>query len=469
MTTSPSGQAQTAGRPALLTREQRHAAGKALRATVSRESLAALRFEKGRDPLPILQASDAGRVSNLVPERYRRMGASPFAFYRGAAALMAADLAHAPRIGLPVQACGDCHLMNFGAFSSPEGNVLFDINDFDETSPNVDFIVDLQRLAGSVAVAAEAAGMTEKKAYALTASTVAAYRDFMSFLAEEDPLAVWRTRMTLDDQVKGFGDDDLETKVLETLSKAEKKGKASSEQPIVFTGPDGHPRFIDKAPNLFHVGADGVPVSDVVTPALIEGYRATLLPERAMLLDRYRLVDAAFKVVGVGSVGTFCAVALMATSDGETLILQIKQAGDAAVAALAPAVAQPAPAGRRVVDGQRALQAASDIFLGWTSDASGRQFYVRQLKNRRLGSLGELIEGKALPAYAALCGRTLARAHARTGDAATIDGYIGGSDALDEALAEFAVAYARQTVLDHARLVGSGLVPQAAVPVAKAA
>ncbi len=470
MTSSPAGPREAA--PPLLSREQRHDAGKALRSVVSRESLADFAGDPGRDPLPILTASDSLRVANLVPERYRRMAASPFAFYRGAAALMAHDLAASPRIGLPVQACGDCHLLNFGAFSSPEGNVLFDINDFDETAPGVDFVVDLKRLAASVAVAAGFAGLPDKKAHALAVATVAAYRDFMSFLADQSPLDIWQTRMNLDDQVKGLGDADLETKVLETLLKAERKGKTSIEQPIFETGSDGRLRFVDKAPNVSHLAPDGQPVSNVLSPALLEAYKATLLPERAMLLDRYRLEDVAFKVVGVGSVGTYCAVGLMATADGETIILQLKQALDAAVACLAADAAPGGPpamnAGRRVVEGQRALQAASDIFLGWTQDAEGQQFYLRQLKNRRLGSLGELIAGKALPAYAALCGRTLARAHARTGDPAAIDGYIGGSDTLDEALGEFAVGYARQTVLDHAKLAASKLA-LGAEPPAKAA
>lgn len=451
----------TDARSHLLGREQRKAAGKALRAVVSRESHAEFTVDPGRDPLPVLTASDGARVAGLVPERYKRMAASPFAFYRGAAALMAHDLGGAPRIGLPVQACGDCHLLNFGAFSSPEGNVLFDINDFDETHPGVDFIVDLKRLAASVAVAAGNAGMPDKKAAALAATTVKAYRDFMSFLAERSPLEVWQTRMDLDAQVEGLGDADLETRILESLLKAEKKGKSAAEQPHLETGPDGSPRFIEKPPFVTHADADGHPVGHVLSAAALAAYKATLLPERAMLLDRYALGDVAFKVVGVGSVGTFCAVGLMLTPDGEQVILQLKQALPSVMAGLADAPAAPAHQGRRVVDGQRALQAASDIFLGWTQDERGRQFYLRQLKNRRLGSVAELMAGKALPAYATLCGRTLARAHARTGDPAAITGYVGKSEVLDEALATFAMRYASQTVLDHGKLAGSDLVPRA--------
>lgn len=452
----------TAQASSLLTRAQRTAAGKALRATLSRESHADFKVDPHRDPLPILTASDPGRVQSLVPERYKRMGTSPFAFYRGAAALMAHDLANVPRIGLAVQACGDCHLMNFGAFSSPEGNVLFDINDFDETCPGVDFIVDLKRLTASVAVAAQDAGLGDKKAQALAMSTVAAYRDFMSFLAERSPLDIWQTRMDLKAQIDGLGDADLQTKVLAKLFKAERSGKTAADYPVTEDGEGVDARFADKPPMVFHVGPDGQPVGEVLSGDTFAAYLETLQPERATLLRKYALRDVAFKVVGVGSVGTFCAVGLMVTADGDQIVLQLKQAWDSVVAPLGAPPPAGAHAGKRVVDGQRALQAASDIFLGWTQDRQGRQFYMRQLKNRRLGSIGEVIEGKALAAYATLCGRTLARAHARTGDAAMIDGYIGASDVLDRALATFAMSYASQTVLDHAKLVASGLVPMPA-------
>ena len=441
-----------------LTREQRKSAGKALREVVARASHANFIVDPHRDPLAILTASDHVRVPSLVPERYKRMAVSPFTFYRGAAALMAHDLASSPHIGLPVQACGDCHLMNFGAFSSPEGNVLFDINDFDETLPGVDFVVDLKRLATSVAVAAQDAGQPDKRSQALAAATVKAYRDFMSELAEHSPLEIWQTRMDLQVQVDGLGDANLETKIIGSLLKAEKKQKGSSEQPHLEADDDGHTHFIDKPPFVFHIDAEGQPVGRVLSPETLKDYKTTLLPERAMLLDHYALRDVAFKVVGVGSVGTFCAIGLMETADGEQIILQLKQALDSAIAALAPGAAAGPQQGKRVVEGQRAMQAASDIFLGWTQDQSGRHFYLRQLKNRRLGSIGELIESKALPAYATLCGRTLARAHARTGDPAMISGYVGKSDELDEAIASFAISYASQTVLDHTKLLESDLV-----------
>ena len=441
----------------LKTRAERTEAGKALRNVVPREAHAQFSVDEHRDPLPILTAGDALRVPSLVPERYRRMGQDPFAFYRGGAALMAHDLLPQPRIGLPVQACGDCHLMNFGCFSSPDGDVLFDINDFDETHPGVDFIVDLKRLVASVAVAAAAAGLAEKKAQALSQATAKAYRDFMSFLAGEAPLDVWQTRMDLKDQLAGLSDKNLETSILDKLLKAERKGKDAAEVPDIA---EHGLVFEDETGKVFHTLPDRTQVKRILTEGARRIYEATLAPERAMLLRRYALVDVAFKVVGVGSVGTYCVVGLWATADGEQMILQMKQAEASAIAGFAPGALKASHQGKRVVDGQRAMQAAPDPFLGWTQDDTGRHFYVRQLKNRRLGAIGGLMETKALPAYATLCGRTLARAHARTGDPAMISGYLGGSDATDVALAQFAMAYARQTVADHAKLVASPLMPK---------
>ena len=440
----------------LKTREERLADGRGLRNVVPREAHAQFSVDTDRDPLPILTAGDAVRVPSLVPERYKRMGVNPFAFYRGAAALMAHDLLPMPRIGLPVQACGDCHLMNFGVFASPEGAVLFDINDFDETHPGVDFIIDLKRLVASVAVAAAAAGLPEKKAQALAQATSKAYRDFMIELAKQTPLEVWQTRMDLKVQLDDL-DDTLKTSLLEKLLKAEKKGKDSDEAPDIA---EHGLAFEDEDGKIFHTLPDGTPVKTVFTADARRIYEATLLPERAMLLRRYALVDVAFKVVGVGSVGTYCAVGLWATADGEQMILQVKQADVSAVAGFAPGALKASHQGKRVVDGQRAMQAGPDPFLGWTQDDQGRHFYVRQLKNRRLGAIGGLMETKALPAYATLCGRTLARAHARTGDPAMISGYLGGSETIDDALAQFAMAYARQTVADHEKLVASPLMPK---------
>lgn len=442
-----------------LPRAVRFDLGKALRETVPREGHADFTPNPHRDPLPVLTASDARRVPYLVPERYRRMSESAFTFYRGAAAVMAHDLAPLPRPGIPVQACGDCHLFNFGAFLTPEGRVLFDINDFDETYPGVDFTVDLKRLCASIAVAAQNAGLGDKKAQAIAQSAAHAYRLFMADFAAKSPLDVWRTSLDLASELDMLDDQDLETKIISTLVKAEKKSKPANDFPDFSVTKAGAMVINDKPPAIFHVGADGEPVHRVLNAAALEHYHATLLPDRRLLLARYILRDVAFKVVGVGSVGTYCAVGLFATPDNEPLILQLKQAWDSVVAPLAGAPVPFDNQGQRVVEGQRAMQAASDPFLGWTKDETGREFYFRQLKNRRLGSLAELIESKSIAGYAALCGRTLARAHARTGDPAVISGYLGKTAVMDEALGQFAIAYAAQTVSDHATLLASSLVP----------
>ncbi len=444
--------------PALLSRAERYTAGKALRRVLPREEQAACP-DVQRDPLMLLTASDPQRVQALVPERYRRMAASAFAFYRGAAAIMAHDLMGLPSLGIAVQACGDCHLMNFGAFLTPEGRVLFDINDFDETHPGVDFTADLKRLAASVVVAAQSAGFSDGKAQSAAQAMVCAYRTFMLELAARSPLEIWQVAMNLAEEVATLGDAALETKVIGKLMKAERSAKPSDDLPDVTTDEAGGITIGDKPPRIFHVASDGEPVDRVLNQRSLSAYSATLPADRRSLLDRYALRDVAFKVVGVGSVGTYCAVGLLATADGERLILQLKQAWTSSVASLSAHGVVYANQGQRVVEGQRMLQAASDPFLGWTQDHVGRQFYLRQLKNRRLGSLGELMEGAALPAYATLCGRTLALAHARTGDAAGIAGYMGKTEVFDAAVARFAVSYARQTVDDHAKLAASGLVP----------
>ncbi len=443
----------------LESRATRYAAGKALRRVVSREDQSRFSPDPARDPLPILAAGDPIRVQALVPERYRRMAASPFAFYRGAAALMAHDLAALPSLGLPVQASGDCHLMNFGAFLTPERRVLFDINDFDETYPGVDFTADLKRLAGSVAVAAQAAGLADTKAQAMAEATVCAYRTFLLDLAARSPLEIWQVAVNLADELAALDNAALETKVLAKLVRAEKGARPADDFPDIRSSKDGTMAIGDRPPWIYHVGSDGEPVDRVLNQTSLSDYAATLLPDRRQLLDRYGLRDVAFKVVGVGSVGTYCAVGLLASADNEALILQLKQAWTSSVAPLSTRGTFYANQGQRVVEGQRMMQAASDPFLGWTQDEDGRHFYLRQLKNRRLGSIGELMEGKALPAYATLCGRTLARAHARTGDPARIAGYMGKTNVFDAAVAQFAISYASQTASDHAKLRASALVP----------
>jgi uncharacterized protein (DUF2252 family) len=436
----------------LSPRAERYNAGTALRQRTSRESQADCPPAAERDPVGILRETDAARIPGLLPIRYQRMGKSPFTFLRGAAAVMAHDLAKLPQIGAPVQACGDCHLMNFGAFNTPEERVLFDINDFDETLPGVDFTVDLKRLVASIAVASRDASMTDKEAHALAKAATKSYREFIHQLAVMTPIEICYARMDVDREVKHIPDAKLRDKLLAILVKTKKDLAADDNFPHLVSDTSDGPRIEDHPPLIYHFDAEAKNQKIHAHHTFAE-YQSSLLPERRALVQRYALADLAMKVVGVGSVGTFCAVGLFMTADKEPLFLQVKQAQ---ASVLEKIVAPPTglhEQGRRVVDGQRAMQAASDLFLGWTQDpVSKRQFYVRQLKNRRLGSIGEVIEGRALEAYANLCGRTLARAHARTGDPALIAGYMGKSKIFDESIASFAMAYADQTDRDYARL-----------------
>jgi uncharacterized protein (DUF2252 family) len=446
---------------ALKNRQERYKQGRALRTRTPREAHAEFHGPWDRDAVAILAESDVQRVPELVPERYKRMTVDPFAFLRGAAAVMATDLAHQPLAGAPVQACGDCHLMNFGAFNSPEDNILFDINDFDETLPGVDFTVDVKRLAASVAVAAKAAAMSDRRARSFAASTVTAYREHMFALMELSPREIWHSRIDLQQELAHIESPELRRSLSTLIRHAQHRGLDRDDNfPHLVTG--GEPR-------IAHKPLGGRTFDFARGFAL---YRETLTPDRSVLLDRYRLMDVAFKAVGVGSVGTICVVGLFLSADGEPLFLQVKQAQRSVLERLSKKLAYQGPQGRRVVEGQRMMQAASDIFLGWTSDEPlGIEFYVRILKNRHLGAVSELAEQQALSEYARLCGRTLARAHARSGDPAVIAGYMGRNEAFDDALASFAMVYAEQTVKDYAALVkakGAAKVEVAAPKTAKA-
>ena len=434
-------------------RNERFKEGKALRRETPREAHADLKGSLSRNAVAILAESDRDRVPELVPERYARMSLNPFAFLRGAAAVMATDLAAQPKAGIPVQAGGDSHLMNFGAFVTPENNILFDVNDFDEALPGVDFTVDLKRLAASVAVAALGSGASKRQARALAAATVRAYRLHMAALAKLSPLEVWHSRIDLEQEINRIGNGGLRRKLAGVIAKARGEGLSNDDNfPHLVSGDD--PKIVDRPPTIFHLDPKADARHKLEVERVLATYRKGLNPDRLRLLDRFTMKDIAFKAVGVGSVGTFCCIALFLTGDNEPLFLQIKQALHSVLERLGGNLAYKGPQGRRVVQGQQMMQAASDIFLGSARDEnSSREFYVRTLKNHRLGSISEISEGEALSDYARLCGRTLARAHARSGDPAAIAGYSGKSEVLDDAIAAFAMAYADQTILDHAALV----------------
>ena len=391
------------------------------------------------DPVEILIGQGKTRIAELLPIRYARMKVNPFAFLRGAAAIMAADLAPGPTTGLRVQACGDCHLANFGAYATPEGTLVFDVNDFDETLP-APFEWDVKRLAASLAVAGRVAGASDRDARLLARTATKNYRRHLGQLALLSPLEAWSSRIDLAGAITEISSPKVRRKI-EKRHAAVLRGAA--EHYGLVEQKSGDWKIRDKPPLVHHLSHH-----ELHAHHAFSSYAKTLQEDRRILLQRYHLRDVAFKTVGVGSVGTFCAVSLFSSSDGAPLFLQFKEAGKSVLECLGPKF--DGHPGRRVVEGQRTMQAASDIFLGWTEDAvSGRHFYVRHLKNRRLGSIGEIVEESALVSYARLCGRTLARAHARSADPAMIAGYIGKSDAFDDALASFAMAYAARTQQDY--------------------
>jgi uncharacterized protein (DUF2252 family) len=402
--------------------------------------------------LAILAAGDRARIPKLIPIRYERMQSNPFAFLRGAAAVMAQDLRYQPTAGVAVQACGDCHLMNFGAFVTPEENILFDINDFDETLPGVDFTVDLKRLAASVVVAALAEQISRERARAIAVATVEAYRTRILSLSKLSPLEIWHSRIELRREVKQIEDRRLRHRLHAILTKAGRRLLEDDNFPRLVKG--SPPRIADKPPLIYHLPKDGAAKRRINAESLFGSYQARLPPERRHLVEQYAMKDIAFKAVGVGSVGTFCAVGLFISGDGAPLFLQIKEARNSVLECLGRKFT--GHPGKRVVQGQQLMQASSDIFLGWSQDdASGRHFYVRELKNRRLGSISELIEVNALSHYARLCGRTLARAHARFANPAILAGYMGKNSVFDHALGSFAMAYADRTQQDYRQLVKS--------------
>lgn len=426
---------------ALRTRAERHEAGRDLRRFIPRSAHAAWSPPPHRpDPLDWLAASAEGRIAELLPVRAARMQPSAFAFLRGTAGVMAADLATQPSTGLVVQAGGDAHIGNFGSFLSPENTPVFDVNDFDETAP-APFEWDVKRLGASLVLAGEAQGLGRQACRALARRAAHAYRTHMAWLAELQPFTAWRTQIDLRAALAGISGKQLRARVERRLERA---WTALTSDFNLVDRATAVPRLRDKDPKVFHI-----PEQRALAEAAFAAYGATLQEDRRALLDRYRMVDLAFKVAGVGSVGTFCAIGLFADADGASLLLQIKQAQ----ASVLEAVTRPSPFrnhGQRVVTGQRIIQANADIFLGWTQDpASGRDFYVRRLKDSKLADVGAAIEAEMLPFTAALCGRTLARAHARSGDPAAIAGYLGDGPAFDNAIGDFSTAYAAQATTDY--------------------
>ena len=435
---------------------ERRADGRARRQAVPRSSHGEWAPAADRpDPVDLLEEQNEQRLPWLAPVRRGRMVASPFTFYRGAARVMAADLAATADSGLRVQACGDAHLSNFGAYASPERQLVFDVNDFDETLPGP-WEWDLKRLAASFTIAAQASGFPGKVQRSVTAGAVASYRTAMAEMADERYLDVWYDHLAVDDlaEVPGVVDSKAGRKrVSQFVAQARSKDSLQALRKLAVEV-DGRWRIRSQPPVL--VPLDDVPderspdaLRQVVEEALV-AYRDSLADHRRHLLDRYRPVDVALKVVGVGSVGTRCLIVLLEGRDHQDpLFLQVKEATRSVLEEHLPK-SRYRNSGRRVVAGQRLTQAASDVFLGWTRSNVGRDFYVRQLRDWKGSVAVEAMAPDQLHAYARVCGWTLARGHARSGDPCAIAGYVGSGVALDAAMAAFGQAYAAQNAEDHA-------------------
>ena len=429
---------------------ERRAAGKRLRDVAPFIAQGRWRARGERaDPIDILRAADATRQLNLVPLRYGRMLQSPFSFYRGSAAVMAEDLAPTPASGVRVQACGDAHLMNFGGFATPERRLIFDINDLDETLP-APWEWDVKRLVASFALAARSNGLSDADGRDAAVACAQSYREHMRDFADMDVMDIWYAR--IDDQdILATLPKAQRSRVIKRIAKATAQSSSELVYPKLVDGSEERPRIRDTPPTIFHFEETRDPGFLDAIRVVLANYKDTLPEDRRLLFDRFELMDIAVKVVGIGSVGTICLVALFMSVAGHPFFLQLKEANASVLEAHAGASLYPHH-GQRVVMGQRLMQPASDIFLGWVTGRNGRHFYLRQLRDVKLSPLVEAFDAEMLVTFARCCAWALARAHAKSGDPWAISGYLGKSDAFDDAMGRFALAYADQAERDHAAL-----------------
>lgn len=431
-----------------------YAQGKALREKCARIAHADYKpHAKREDPVALLKRSSKGRIQELIPIRYGRMMKTPFTFFRGSAMQMAADLANTPNSGLRVQACGDCHLVNFGAFATPERRVIFDINDLDETLP-APWEWDVKRLAASFVVACRDNKFSEAQARDSVLAMVRSYREHMLEYAEMSALEIWYESIDAEKVFAMSRDEETKKRMKKRVAKAQSRDVLEHDFPEMTAREKGRPVIKDQPPLIFHWRGIAKKETEERIRDAFNKYRETLQEDRRVLLDRYEVVDMAIKVVGVGSVGTFCAVMLLMAHDKDPLFLQVKEAR--------PSVLEPYAGasvfgnnGHRIVNGYRLMQSASDVFLGWTKGKGGREFYLRQLRDMKIKPLVEIFNPSTMEDYGTLCGWTLARSHARSGEPALIAGYLGKKDTFDKAMADFAASYADQNERDHAAMMAA--------------
>jgi uncharacterized protein (DUF2252 family) len=453
--------------PQELTRAERYKNGKARRQEAARSSHGDWQPAADRaNPLDLLQAQDEGRLQRLLPIKYGRMLVSPFAFLRGSAVVMAADLAHTPTSGLQAILCGDAHLSNFGLFASPERRLVFDLNDFDEAFPGP-WEWDVKRLAASAAVAGRENGFKDKTNRSLAQEAARAYRRTMTRFAEMDTLDVWYFYVDADALQDVFADSTTKKgrkRAQKLIEKARSKTQAQTLAKLTYIDDDGRRRIRREPPLLIpfrpealsqYVSEENLAaISETAVEQSWQQYLQSLDDEKKFLLSRYKIVDGALRVGGVGSVGTRCMIVLLqGGADDDGLILQLKEAGPSALEAYLPPHTYSQYA-QRVVIGQRLMQTTKDIFLGWhRSEFSGNDFYWRQLKDMKGSVNVAKLDEDGLNTYIELCALCLARAHARTGDASAIAGYLGKGKSFDTAVAKFAMTYADQTEQDYQLLV----------------
>jgi uncharacterized protein (DUF2252 family) len=421
------------------------ARGKALRQDVTRKSQATFKLARNRPTVfKMIADSNEDRLPELIPLRHFRMSASPFTFYRGTASIMARDLSILPHTGIPVQAVGDAHLMNFGGFATPERNMVFDLNDFDETLPGP-WEWDLKRLTTSFTLAARHLNLSEADVKLITANVAASYKESMAQYAEMHMLDLWYMKFELQDIRNHTTNPKTRRMLDQSLQKAEK----NTSQQIFYKITQnvlGLFEITDQPPLVYHPIDVKKQIGGILK--FLDEYESTLQDDRALLFKQFKVVDVALKVVGVGSVGTRCYVVLLMNERQDPLFIQVKEARQS--------VLEPYTAkckydhnGRRVVEGQRLIQAASDIFLGWSTGPEGRQFYLRQLRDKKLSPDVEHFDKEVLNGYGHLCGRVLARAHAKAGHPKVISTYMGKSPVFEEAIRDFSLAYADQTEKDY--------------------
>jgi uncharacterized protein (DUF2252 family) len=409
-------------------------------------------IENREDPVEVLIKTSIGRVESLLPIRYRRMMESPFSFFRGSAAIMAADLAQTPNTGIDLQLCGDCHLMNFGGFATPERKLVFDINDFDETFPGP-WEWDLKRLASSFVIAGKWRKFSNKSCKEFAWNVADSYKRHMLEYSKLSALQIWYADIDLAELIEKGDDEEIKSFQQKRIKKAAEYTAHEKEFAKMTYQEGSKARIKDDPPLIFHpTGEEG---KRMVQEAemIHKRYMESLSDEKKVLLSRYTLHDLAMKVVGVGSVGTLCGISLLMSATGEPIFLQFKEARKSVLEPNVKAQGKYNHQGERIVMGQKMMQSASDMFLGWTNDDHDKFFYIRQLRDAKVKPVLEIMKPKNLADYAKACGWALARAHARTGDPSVLSGYMGKSDEFANAISKFSIAYAYQNDSDYTKML----------------